>query len=187
MKKFTMTVAMFVIVMSAAIASGNGSKSVRADVLPGKDQVYKVIYSAKESGVVKIRIRDEKGTLIRTDRVKSEGGFLVPYNMSSMDNGKYVIEITDKLGTVSKEIEITSSKSLAVKLLENKRYQLSVESLRKTALSISIFDKTGTLVHQENHENSNGFSRIYDLSKFDSDSFIFELNGVESSQELAVK
>ncbi len=76
---------------------------------------------------------------------------------------------------------------MAVKLLDNKRYQLTVESVNKTELNISIFDKSGALVHQENHKDSNGFSRVYDLSKFDSDSFAFELNGVESSQELAVK
>ncbi|MEQ8240971.1 MAG: hypothetical protein RIA69_17270 [Cyclobacteriaceae bacterium] len=193
MKKLTMTVAMFITVMSAAIGSGNGSKSVRANVIPAKDQVYKIIYTAKETNIVKVRVRNEEGQVIRTDRVKNDGGFILPYNMSSLEDGKYVVEITDKLGTISESVEINNENtmenqsSMAVKALDDKRYRLTVSSLNITDVELTIFDGSGELVHQENHNNLKGFSRIYDLSKCDSNNFVFELNGVGTSQILAVE
>jgi len=187
MKKLIMTVAMFVTVMSAALASGNGSKSIRVHVVPFSDQVYKIIYIAQEINVVKIRIRNEEGQVIRTDRVKNNGGFILPYNMSSLEDGKYVVEITDKLGTISENVEIKKDSKLAVTALDDKRYEVTVASPNTTELELTIFDGSGTLVHQENHNNLKRFSRIYDLSKFESDTFVFELNGEGASQKLAIK
>lgn len=115
MKKITITIAAVITVMSTALASGDGKKENRAAIIPGQNTTYKVLYDYNEPSVVKITIKDESGKLWRTDKIKSEEGFMQRYAMDKLPEGTYYIELTDKFGAITEKIELSSIKeSLAL-------------------------------------------------------------------------
>ena len=105
MKRITLTAAVIVTVMTTAFATGNGSKKQRAAIIPGNDVTYKVLYQNDEPTVVRIKIKNDKGQVVRVDRFKSTG-FMQRYDLSALDEGTYYVELRDKDGLVSEKIEI---------------------------------------------------------------------------------
>lgn len=117
MKRILMTLAVIVTVMGTALATGNGSKKDRAAIIPGNGETYKVLYENNEPTIVRVKITDETGTLIRTDKFKSTEGFMQRYDLSSLKEGKYLVELRDKYGVVSEEVEVKSQTTQATKVL----------------------------------------------------------------------
>lgn len=189
MKKLTMTVAVLVTVIGTAFATGNGSKKVRTNVIPSSSSVFKVIYANEEQAVVKIRVKDEAGHLIHTDRIKSVGGFMKPYNLSNLEAGAYSLEITDQYGTVKEEVLVKAPVNDAMKLisLSNNKVRLIVEESPNTPFTLSIFSLDGELVHREKFTETKSFSRIYDLSRFENNTFTFHLSDDKTTQIVSVK
>ncbi len=106
MKRITLTVAVIVTVMTTAFATGNGSKKERAAIIPGNDVTYKVLYQNDEPTVVRIKIKNDKGEVVRADKFKSTDGFMQRYDMSALEEGTYFVELRDKHGVVSEKVEI---------------------------------------------------------------------------------
>lgn len=188
MKNLTMTVAVLLTVLSTAFASGNEITKNRATVVAGNNETYKVLYTNDESVIVKIRIRDENGKLLKMDRIKSKGGFMQPYNFSELENGTYFIELSDPQGIVSEKVELTdnSNSMLSVTSLENHKYQLLVEQNEQLPLTLTIYNAEDEVIHKEHHSNMTGFRRVYDLSNFNSDNFVFQLTDKTSTRIVAV-
>lgn len=107
MKKITITIAAVITVMSSALASGDGKKENRAAIIPGHNTTYKVLYAYNEPAVVKITIKDESGKLWRTDRIKSENGFMQRYALNKLPKGTYYIELSDQFGALTEKIELS--------------------------------------------------------------------------------
>ncbi|REE05777.1 putative secreted protein (Por secretion system target) [Marinoscillum furvescens DSM 4134] len=99
-----MIVAVLLTVTSAAFASGDGKKSKRAAVIPGSNSTFKLLYAPKEQNVVKIKIKDEHGKLVKIEKIKNDGGFLRRYHMDLMEPGTYSFEITDNNGSYTQEV-----------------------------------------------------------------------------------
>lgn len=112
MKRITMTLAVIVTVMTTALASGNGSKKERAAIIPGEDVTYKVLYQNDEPTVVRVKIKDDKGEVVRADKFNSTKGFMQRYDLSNLSKGTYFVELRDKYGVITEEFEI---KDLPVK------------------------------------------------------------------------
>lgn len=191
MKRLTLTAAALITVIGAAFASGNGTESVRASVMPFSETRYKVFYTAAEADVVKIRIRNAAGDLVRMDRIKNEGGFVKPYDLSQLDKGTYTFELTDQHGVITKDVEVSEKASketfsMVVNVLEDNKYRLIVDQSEKLPISLTIYNAEGDIIHKEKYSDISGFSRVYDLSKFNSKNFRFEVADGNSSKILAV-
>ncbi|MEQ9303584.1 MAG: hypothetical protein RJQ14_06665 [Marinoscillum sp.] len=107
MKRIILTAAVIVTVMSAALASGNGAKKQRAAIIPGENVTYKVLYENNEPMVVRVKIKDENGVIVRADKFKSEKGFMQRYDLNKLEEGTYFVELRDKYGVISEQIKIT--------------------------------------------------------------------------------
>ncbi len=92
--------------MSTAFATGNGAKKVRAAIIPGQDVSYKVLYQNDEPTIVRVKIKNDKGEPIRVDKFKNTTGFMQRYDLSSLKEGTYYVELRDRNGVVSEKIEI---------------------------------------------------------------------------------
>tara|TARA_B100001245_G_C22674905_1_gene330130 strand:- start:102 stop:464 length:363 start_codon:yes stop_codon:yes gene_type:complete len=106
MKKITMTLAVIVTVMGTAFATGNGVKKERAAIIPGEDVTYKVLYQNDEPTVVRVKIKNDKGELVRADKFNSKDGFMQRYDLSELAKGTYFVELRDKYGVISEKVEI---------------------------------------------------------------------------------
>ena len=106
MKRLTMTLAVIVTVMGTAFASGNGSKKERAAIIPGDDVTYKVLYENEEPTMVRVKIKDDRGELVRADKFKSTNGFMQRYDLSALEEGTYFVELRDKYGVITEKVVI---------------------------------------------------------------------------------
>lgn len=106
MKRILLTAAAVITVMSTALASGESIKETRAAIVPGKNFSYKVLYDMDEASVVRITIRDEKGKILRADKVKTEDGFMQRYKLHRLPAGTYYMQVTDKFGSITEKIEL---------------------------------------------------------------------------------
>lgn len=188
MKKLTLVAAVLLTVISTAFASGDGTKSDRTKVVPMANNTFKVFYATVDPTVVKIRLRTEDGKLIRTDRVKSEGGFMKRYDLTALENGKYYFELTDQYGVVSQQVEVSEkpSSTLAVKALKDKKYQLIVDQEGKLPIVLTIYNADDEILHKETYKDISSFSRVYDLSKFDSENFVFQISDENTTRIVSV-
>lgn len=189
MKRLTLTLAVLVTVIGTAFATGNDKKDSRVTVLPGQDR-YKLIYTGDEATTVKIRVRDENGKLLRTDRIKNETGFMKPYNTKKLNAGTYTFEVTDKYGVVEQEFTIApvkETKVMEVRAMDDQKYRLIVKQEEIGPLFVTIYDSKNNILHQEKHQDMDGFTRIYDLSRFNSENFIFELLDKTSKKVVSVQ
>lgn len=106
MKKITATLIVLITVIGAAFASGDLRKEDRATIVSSKAGIYRVIYDAEGESVVKVLITDEKGRILRNDRIKSKDGFMRPYNFEKLADGTYTIVLSDRYGKISKEVTL---------------------------------------------------------------------------------
>ncbi|MEQ8473355.1 MAG: hypothetical protein RIC35_19315 [Marinoscillum sp.] len=111
MKRIIMTTAVIVTVMTTALASGNGAKKERAAIIPGNNVTYKVLYDNNETTVVRVKIKDENGNIIQSDKFKTDKGFMQRYDLKKLEEGTYFVELRDKYGVISEKIEITKDKT----------------------------------------------------------------------------
>ena len=112
-----------------------------------------------------------------------------PYDLSKLEDGIYQVEITDQYGVITKKIELASQnqKKMAVKSLEDDRFQLIVEVGEEMPLLLSIYNAKNEVIHQERYTDMKGFTRVYDLSKFESSNFTFELSDYQSTNTVSVR
>lgn len=189
MKRLTLT-AILIMVMGVAMASGDSSKTKRATIVHFPGDKIKVFYTAPGESIVKIRLRDDSGRLLRTDRIKSENGFMQPYNFSTLEKGIYFVELTDEFGVLSEKVELTGTTTnsrMVVKELEDNKYRLIVDHNKRMPLSLTIYNSSNEVIHKENYKDQKGFTRVYDLSKFDSGNFTFELVDKSSTRTVSVE
>jgi outer membrane lipoprotein-sorting protein len=106
MKKLTITI-IATFVMSFAAFSQESSENTA--LIPSSHNTFKLIYNNSGDEVVKIKIKDEEGQLLRIDKIKSNGGFMKRYNLTQLDPGKYTFEISDAQGITSEEVNLQSS------------------------------------------------------------------------------
>lgn len=114
MKKFTLTAAVLLMIISTAFASGDGKAEKRATIYSLQKDTYRVIYGAKDEAIVKIKITDEQGNVLREDRVKSKGGFMKPYNFKKLSDGTYTIKLTDEYGEITQQVKVGVEASAVV-------------------------------------------------------------------------
>lgn len=190
MKKTFLTVAFLITVMTATLASGDSSSTARAHVIPAPNDRFKVLYTAPDVTVVNIKLWDERGHLLRYDRIKSKGGFLKPYDFSSVEKGTYFIELIDKYGVLKEQVEVANQANadyMAVKALENNKYKLIVAHENPEPFSVTIYNSDNVVVHKEHHTDRKGFTRTYDLSGMDSGNFTFELTDLSSTKIVSIE
>ncbi len=107
MKKLTITI-IATFVMSFAAFSQEDTENTA--LIPSSHNTFKLIYNNSGDEVVKIKIKDEEGQLLRIDKIKSNGGFMKRYDLTHLEAGKYTFEIKDDNGVSIEEVILQSSK-----------------------------------------------------------------------------
>ena len=189
MKKFTSTIAALFIVIITMFASTGETQNQRATVVEIRGNIFKVFYTEAEAKTVTIRLKDENGKVIRQDFVTNRKGFMKPYDLSNLKCGTYSFEMKDKFGTLSQEIHLKRPQEelLAVRTLCENRYQLLVEQPNCQSVKVSILKTDGDTLHKETIASTTGFSKVYDLSKFDSENFVFKISDKSSTRLVSVE
>lgn len=188
MKKTIILSAVLVAAMSTAVlAVGNGDKSSKVVLIPSQQQdKYNLIYADATPGLVKIKVLDAEGHVLRVDKIQNSGGFRQPYNMKDLGPGNYSLVVTDKDGDMTFQARVQNTEEIALNQLGSNRYQLVYKDQKSSDATIGIYSQSGDLVHSEKVRFERGFSKVFDLSGISSKGFTFEVSSNNSSKRVSM-
>lgn len=148
--------------------------------------VVKVFYKAEQAGTVKVSIFSQDNSLVFTETMKRVSGFLRPYNFSGLSAGEYTIQIEDSNGKKTETVDYTAGKIekliSIVKLAEEGKYLLSVNSKASDMINVSIYNGANQLIHSQEKKIDLNFAEVLNIK--DINQFTIEVsdsNGVLKS------
>jgi hypothetical protein len=129
--------------------------------------LVKVLYKAEQSGSVKISIFNEDKDLIFSESLRSVNGFVRPYNFDGLPAGLYTVQLEDKEGMRSKQIDYTAGKIekhvSIVKLTEPGKYLLSINSKASDRISVNVYNENSELIHSQMKDVEHSFAEVLNL------------------------
>ena len=69
-----------------------------------RGDVFKVIYDSPGLNKVEVKIYDESGNIVFSEKLNSRSGFIRPYNFEKMPEGDYNISVVDESGEYTEKI-----------------------------------------------------------------------------------
>ncbi|MEM7549777.1 MAG: hypothetical protein AAF363_08885 [Bacteroidota bacterium] len=143
------------------------AKAAYLNVVPGKGDTYKVLYTRKSSTPVEISIMTNDGRTLETDKVRSSKNFKKSYDFSKFPEGTYKFSITDDEGTAEREVIIDRSEVLARILPSSNHlsFKVLVPNTHSQSVSVKIFDNNYNLIKEDTIEGEDGFIKYYSLTK----------------------
>ena len=189
MKKF-----LSILVMLAAVSGVVSAKNIDEPkastgvALMKSDKGVKVFYKGSKTGTIKVTITNAQGESIYRETLKNVESFMRPYNLSSISEGEYNIEIVTPEGRqVEKFLYSKTKVEKLMNLMQVKdsggKYILMVSNKSgEDELKVNIYDEAYRLVYQGTENITGDFAKVYDLSSLGKN-FTFEVsdsNGTKS-------
>lgn len=158
-----------VLISTLAFANGtdepNETSSVAVTNSLGSSLV-KVYYKADQAGNVKISIL-KNGKLLFTETLTKVAGFVRPYNFSGLQAGEYTVQIEDKQGKRTEKVDYLAGRIekyiSIVKLAEEGKYLLSVNSRSRDKINVSVYNHKNEILHSQDKTVSNAFAEVLNL------------------------
>ncbi len=190
-KPIIMTVLLTVISAVAFASTGTTALSTTSkfQVVENIDSRYDLYYVSENFGNVTVRITNEKGRLINTDKLTGVKAFKRTYNLAGLPAGNYSVEVKNIEGKASQAIfhnpSVKSSlQTIIGKLPSANKFKVFVgPNNANSKVRVYIYnDKNELLLKDSMHSAQLGFSKTYDLTKIDSEFVTFKIdNGTDSS------
>jgi hypothetical protein len=192
MKKF-----LSILVVLAAVSGGVNAKIVDEPkattgvALMKSENGVKVFYKGSKAGTIKVSILNSRGENIYHETLKNTESFMRPYNLSSITEGEYTIEIVSPEG---KQVEKFSySKNKVEKLMNllpmtkaEGKYVLTVANKNGVdKLKVNIYDKEYRLVYSGTEEITGDFAKVYDLGSLGKNFMIEVTDGSGATKKLS--
>jgi hypothetical protein len=142
---------------------------------------FKVFYKGSKTGTVKVKITNAKGEEVYQESIKNVESFMRPYNLSSITEGEYQVEVSSPEG---KQIEtISYSKTKVEKLMNliqlkdsDDKYMLMVSNKNgNETLNVNIYDQDYKLVYHGDEKIAGDFAKVYDLGSL-GNKFVIEVS-----------
>jgi hypothetical protein len=180
MKIKSLFLAVLVAFSSAVAFAGNEEPVRELAIVPVKNSdVFKVIYKASTAGRVKLNVYNASGTLLMSESIKTNSGFILPVNFKGLTSGEYSIELIDASGTKIQKVAYQADR--AVKHIHiskltgtQSRFLISVANSGSQVIDVKIYDANNQLLHAETTSVNGDFAKVYNLAKASS-SYTFEI------------
>ncbi len=183
MKKFTKTtLALLAIVASSVLtaSAGEGESHRIVKITPESNGKIKFTYLNDGNCNVIVKIVNDHGIEIFSNKIKSDKSFTIPYNFKGMSTGSYTFKIIDANGMISKTIDLPSSvKTSAVlakiKKTDDAKFEVTVLGDHSNPIYINIYDWRGERIFGDYIDLTNSFTKTYDLSRLSVGNVLFEV------------
>jgi hypothetical protein len=164
---FLMLTAAVMVTFSAMASNKPGAESGVAVVNNGT--TLKLYYKGLSEGKVKVSIVNESGDIVFTETLRKTDGFVRPYNISTIPQGEYTVEVSDNNTSYSEKVVIGKQPKTELANLvrvsgEDGKYLLTIPAKEAKDISVRIFSDD-TMVYDEVEAISADFARIYNLKK----------------------
>lgn len=156
------------LVTTGAMANNKPSSEAGVAVV-NTGTTLKLYYKALTAANVKVSILNEDGVLVFSETLRNTDGFVRPYNLSSIPEGEYTIEVHDQNTSHIEKVTIGQRQRTELANLfrvrgEEGKYLLTIPAKEAKDISVRIF-ADDQIVYDEVEAISNDFARIYNLKK----------------------
>jgi hypothetical protein len=149
--------------LSEVFESDNGRTNVRLE--ESSYAKYKLIYPVRNAGIVYVKIYDQQGQQVFSDRIRNKNGFMKPYDFSNMPDGNYKFMIKSDGGKIITDVvHKLHEDDLNIALGdtgEKDAYRLVVTGVKKDPVYVNIYDYKDQLVFEDIVKVGKNFSRVY--------------------------
>ena len=193
MKKFLSILVVLAAVSGAVNAKViDNPKSNTGLALMKSESGFKVFYKGSKTGTVRVTITNDKGESIFRETLKNVESFMRPYNLSSITEGEYKIEISSPDGKQVEKFSYTKNKVeklmnlLHVKDADGKVVLTVANKNGNDRLRVNIYDRNYNLVYTGSENITGDFAKVYDLKSL-GENFTFEVtdgNGAKQTLTL---
>lgn len=181
MKK-TLSILVALTVISSVVFARNVDNPIASPTMAviKNGTTFKLYYKGAEQSDVKISIVDDTHRVVFSEVLKKVDGFVRPYNLSSLPEGKYTIELSNKNGKVIENInhELKTPQRFAhvhkVAGAEGK-FLVTLSNKGADNITVKIFDGSNNELYKDQSEVIDDFARVYNLQKI-SGKFRFEIS-----------
>lgn len=184
---------LFTVALASALSFGAFSAQASEDLkqLSAVNTNYKkVTITLKEGlGVAKVSILSSAGKLLSSRKVNvQDENLLVPYNLTNLPAGEYQVRIVTDEDELLYLVETTEQPIPASELplmaygksLDHNTVRLAVIGLSEPGVEVKIFAiETGKLIHEEQIDQPEGFTKSFSFAKMQSDGIYMEVTDVK--------
>jgi hypothetical protein len=189
MKKFLSILTLAVAVSGTAMATEDKPKSSPVGMALVKSETgFKLFYKGNKRGDVTVKIFDQKGVQVFSETLKDLNNFMRPYNLNTLTEGEYTVELSNTEGKSHEKITYTKEKTgrlmNLVRVKNSDRYLLRVPNKGSEVLNIKVYDAFDKLVYESAENISGDFAKLYNLGRIGTN-FHFEItDGAGLTQQL---
>ncbi len=189
MKKFLSIVVVLAMASGVVCANVDKPKAATGMAVVKSNSGFKLFYRGTNSGNVKVSIINSKGEQVFKETLHNVESFVRPYNMSSLGEDEYTVQLTSSDGKLIDKVAYTKEtmadhvRVVAVKNSPNKFLMSLANKTGAENVEVKIYDKDNNLVFQQSEKVSGDFAKVYSLKQL-RDHVIFEVttdNGVSTS------
>ncbi len=139
-------------------------------------ETCKLIYVKKLQAKVGVKIFDDAGRLVFSERIINREGFIRPYNFGQLSHGEYTIVITDGDEKIIEKVNHGSAASAEgkpvlqlIKMNEmpdrDKVYHLTIVNQGSAVASISIMNNENEVIFSKNEQLEGNYAQLYNLTE----------------------
>lgn len=181
MKNFLSLLVVLTVLVGVVNANVDKPKSPVGMAVVKSGSGFKLFYHGLKRGDIKVTIYDAKGHAVHKETLHKVESFVRPYNLSSLNDGEYTVELTDADGTqlqkLTYQAQAATTRNLMrlvrVKGFDNK-YMLMVPNKGNETLDIKIYDDSNSLIYNVTEHIQGDFAGLYKLNRIGKN-FIFEI------------
>ncbi len=171
MKKAILTLAVVALMCTTVLSKTDpAKKSTKSaiSITPVEEGKFALNMSTADKGIVQLKITDQKGKLLISERVPYNKSFSLPIDMSYMKEGTYKVSAESEKSSLEQDIFVSQlyQEDVAAFITEKgtRKFQLKVFH-EDVPVSIKIRDSSGNVYYSNTVKNEANFIQDFDLSK----------------------
>lgn len=171
MKKFLSILTLAVAVSGTALAIDDKPKNSPVGMAVVKSETgFKLFYKGNKPSDVTVKIYDKNGDQVFSETLKNQDSFMRPYNMNTLTEGEYTVELSSSEGKAKEKIthstkEETGRMMDLVRVKDSDKYLLRVANKGNELLDVKVYDAFDKLVYENDEKISGDFAKLYDLGR----------------------
>ncbi len=182
MKKLTKTTMVVLALLASTTFYANAKEGASTErkvfIKTVENGTYKLTYLKDGACNVQVKILDEVGNEVYSEKIQSAKSFTKPYSLEKLQSGTYTFKIEDGAGTVMKTVALSNGPKIIsadIRKEDNQQYELIVKGDKLSPVYVNIYDRNNVLIYGDKIDHTKSFSRKYDLSKLNTSELKFEV------------
>lgn len=179
---------LFTLLLVAGIATGAFAKNENLAVQVRQIETAKVAVAFNEApqGTVVVKITDSNDRVIMRDKIITSEAFAKKYDLNSLPEGIYNVEVLDaenivRSASIDTHFVAKPAVFSRVTKMDDNQYRLLVSTMDAKDVTVMIYDGAN-LIHSEKIDNPQGMHKIFTIDRASVEGINFRVKSAKGSE-----